>query len=282
MKIVRSLYELRRWVRRMKRERRTIGFVPTLGALHEGHLSLIRRAKKETDRTVVSVFVNPIQFNRKSDFRSYPRPFSQDARLCSRAGADLFFVPSAKAMYPTGHQTLVEVTQLSRNWEGRFRPGHFRGVATVVTKLFNLVRPDAAYFGQKDAQQARLVKQLVQDLDFDIRLKVLPTVREPSGLAMSSRNRRLSSEERRKAPVLFEALQEGGRLIQCGFRRENDVLRRIKQVIRKVPGVRIEYAAIVNPDNFERARRIRGPVLLLLAAWVGKVRLIDCCWARKS
>ena len=277
MRIVHKPEEIRRLTRRAKQQGKRVGFVPTMGALHEGHLSLIRKARTESRLVVVSIFVNPIQFNRASDLRSYPRVLQRDARLAAEAGADLLFVPSAKQMYPASFQTTVEISNLSRPWEGRFRPGHFRGVTTVVSKLFNLVQPDIVYFGQKDAQQARVVRQMIRDLNLDITLRVLPTVREPDGLAMSSRNQRLSTEARRSSRVLFQALQEATRLIQWGHRRENEIVRRMRQVIRSVPGTRIDYAAVVDPETLERMRRVRRPALILLAVWVGKIRLIDCC-----
>ncbi len=276
MKIVRNTADLRRLVKAAKRRGKKIGFVPTMGALHEGHLSLIRRARQETGWVVVSIFVNPIQFNRSSDLRSYPRALAADARLAASAGANLVFAPSAGEIYPPGFQTYVEVTQLTRRWEGEHRPGHFRGVTTVVAKLFNLVQPDVAYFGQKDAQQARAVRQMIDDLGFDVRLKVLPTVREPGGLAMSSRNALLSPDERRGAKILFESLHEGKRLIQLNLRRGNGILRRMRAVIQKVPSARVEYIAIVDPETLEPVRRVKRPALLLLAARVGKTRLIDC------
>ena len=248
-----------------------------MGALHEGHLSLIRKARKENDRVVVSLFVNPIQFDQKKDLRSYPRTDRQDARLAAGAGADLLFAPSPSAIYPPGFQTFVEIARLSRPLEGRFRPGHFRGVATVVTKLFNLVQPDCAYFGQKDAQQARIVQQLIQDLNFPTRLRILPTIRERDGLAMSSRNRRLSTEARRSSRALFVALQEARRLIQSNVRRSDLVGRRIRQMIRQQPGTRIDYVAIVDPETLQPVRRIRKSAWILLAVWVGGVRLIDGC-----
>ena len=280
MRIIRKPADLRRRVRQAKRRGKSIGFVPTMGALHEGHLSLIRHARRDTGLVVVSIFVNPIQFNNRADLRSYPHTLARDTRLAFQAGADLLFIPTAKQIYPPDFQTFIEVTRLSRRWEGKLRPGHFRGVTTVVAKLFNLVQPDVAYFGQKDAQQARIVRQMIQDLSFDIRLEVPPTVREPDGLAMSSRNRRLPSEARRGARVLFQSLQEGKRLIEWGLRRETAILRRMRQVIRQVPGVRIEYIAVVDPESLEPLRIVKGRALLLLAVRMGKTRLIDCCEVR--
>ncbi len=275
MRTLKSIPELRRFVRKTRREGKTIGFIPTMGALHEGHRSLIRRARAETDRVVVSIFVNAIQFDRKADFRSYPRTLYQDARIAAAAGADVLFIPTARAMYPLDFETFVEVTRLGRQWEGRHRPGHFRGVTTVVAKLFHLVEPDTAYFGQKDAQQARIIRQMTRDLNFDVRIKILPTVREPDGLAMSSRNRLLPSELRRPSRALFEALQEGTRLIQWGERRADLVVRRMRQILRRIPRSKIDYVAIVDPETLEQVKRIRGKIQILLAVWVGRVRLID-------
>lgn len=277
MKTIRRIAELRRAIRRARRAGKTIGFVPTMGALHDGHLSLIRAARRQTQVVVVSIFVNPIQFNQKSDFRRYPRTLRQDAALTRQAGADLLFVPSAGEIYPRGFQTFVEVTHLSRRWEGVARPGHFRGVTTVVAKLFHLVEPTIAYFGQKDAQQARIIQQIARDLDFDLRVKVLPTVREAGGLAMSSRNERLSLSQRWRAAAIHNALQEGRRLLKWGSRRTEPVLRRMKQVLRRTPGVRLEYLAVVDPDSLEPVSTVRGPALIVIAARVGAVRLIDCC-----
>lgn len=276
MRIVRKPADLRRIVRLAKRKGKKVGFVPTMGAFHEGHLSLIRRAKRDTGLVVVSIFVNPIQFNNSADLRKYPRTLAADSRLAASAGADILFAPSAADIYPLGFQTFVEVTEVTKRWEGELRPGHFRGVTTVVAKLFNLVQPDIAYFGKKDAQQARVVGQMIKDLDFDIRLKVLPTVRERDGLAMSSRNRRLPTEERQASSALFQSLQEGRRLIEWGHRRKNAILRRMKAIIRQMPGARIEYVAIVDPDTLEPMERVKRPALLLLAVRTGKTRLIDC------
>lgn len=279
MRIVRKQTELPPLIRQARREGKRIGLVPTMGALHKGHLSLIQRARSDNDLVVVSLFVNPIQFDRSSDLRHYPRSLQHDVRLCAEAGTDLLFIPSARRMYPPSFQTTVEVRELSRLWEGRFRPGHLQGVATVVAKLFHLVQPDVAYFGQKDAQQARIVRQMIRDLDFPIHLQVMPTLREPDGLAMSSRNRRLSSDERRHAALLFHALQEARRLIKWGHRRKTAILRRMRAVLRH-PKIRVEYIALVDPKTFRQVSSIQGDLLILLAVWIGKVRLIDCCLIR--
>lgn len=277
MRIVHSIQELRSAIRQAKRAGRSIGFVPTLGALHEGHFSLIRKAAQENDFVVVSIFVNPIQFNQKSDFKTYPRTLKNDALGAARAGAHLLFVPNSQVLYPPDFQTFVEVTKVSLRWEGKSRPGHFKGVATVVAILFHLVEPDAAYFGQKDAQQARVIQQMIQDLHFPIRLRVLPTVREPGGLSMSSRNQRLSSEARRSSRAIFQALQEARALIQWGERRGSIVVRRMKAILGQIPHGRLDYVAIVDPKSFEPVSTIRQPVQVLIALWVGNVRLIDEC-----
>lgn len=279
MRIVRKPTDLARLVARARRAGKQIGFVPTMGALHGGHLSLIRRARSDNDLVVVSLFVNPIQFDRSGDLRRYPRSLQQDIRLCAQAGTDILFTPSVRQMYRPGFQTFVEVQELSRPWEGQSRPGHFRGVTTVVAKLFHLVQPDVAYFGQKDAQQARVVRQMIRDLDFPIRLRVMPTVREPDGLAMSSRNALLSPDERRQAALLFGALQEARRLIKWGHRRRMTILRRMRAILRG-SRLRSDYIALVDPETFREVSRIQRQVLILLAVWAGKVRLIDSCLIR--
>lgn len=276
MQIVRRLPSLKRAIARVKRQGKRIGFVPTMGAFHEGHLSLIRQARQENDFVVVSIFVNPLQFDRAADLLSYPRTLRKDVQAAKGAGCDLLFIPTAKEMYPPDFETAVTVEKLSRIFEGRSRPGHFRGVATVVTKLFNLVSPNVAYFGQKDAQQARIIEQLIQDLHFDIRLRILPTVRENDGLAISSRNCLLPSRARRSSGVLFRALQEGRRLIECGERRGSIVERQMRCRLKGVPGLTVDYVALVNPKTFTREHRVGPSTMGLVAVWINRVRLIDC------
>lgn len=275
MRIIRNPQALQRVTTKIRQQGKTIGFVPTMGALHEGHLSLIRRARRDTDAVIVSLFVNPIQFTQRRDYATYPRPFARDAARCRAAGADYLFAPTARALYRPGFQTVVEVTKLSRRWEGERRPGHFRGVATVVTKLFHLAQPTIAYCGEKDAQQARLIQQMARDLDWPLRVVVCPTVREPDGLAMSSRNVRLSPTGRRRAAALYDALQAARRLIESGERRRAVILRRMRDRLGRVRGARLEYAAVVDPDTLEPVTRVHGDVRLLLAVWIGTVRLID-------
>jgi len=275
MRVIRSPRLLQRMADRLRRAGKTVGFVPTMGALHEGHRSLIRRARRETDCVVVSIFVNPLQFHQRSDYARYPRPLARDAALARSAGVDILFIPGVRSLYPPDFQTTVDVTRLSRRWEGAFRPGHFRGVATVVAKLFNVVHPDLVYVGEKDAQQARLIQQLARDLNWGIRVRTMPTVREPDGLAMSSRNARLSPSERRRALVVVEALQAGRRLIECGERRRAVILRSMRGVMHRAPGTRLEYVAVVDPATLDPVDHVQGTARLLIAAWVGRVRLID-------
>ena len=275
MTIIRSPHEMVRRALRWQRRGRRIGLVPTMGALHEGHVSLIRRAASRNDVVVVTIFVNPLQFGPREDFTRYPRPFARDARLARAAGAAVLFAPSARDMYPPGFQTSVEVSALARRWEGQARPGHFRGVATVVARLFGLTRPTNAYFGQKDYQQARIIQRLVADLRLAVTVHVLPTMREPDGLAMSSRNAYLTPAERRSAAVLYQALLEGRRLIRGGERRSGTIVRAMRRRIASAPQARLEYAAAADADTLEPRARLGGRTVLLLAVRVGRTRLID-------
>lgn len=259
----------------MRREGVAIGLVPTMGALHAGHRSLIRKARLTCDAVVVSLFVNPIQFRPGEDFARYPRPFKADAALCRAEGVDVLFAPSAEDMYPTGFQTTVSVPDLARRWEGAHRPGHFDGVATVVTKLLGLVKPEAAFFGQKDFQQAVIVRRVIEDLNLGTRLIVGPTVREPDGLALSSRNRHLTPAQRRVAPVLHEALQAGRTAILQGIRFGSQVVKAMRQVIAAEPSVKADYLAVCDPARLEPLARVAKAAVLLGAIRIGRVRLID-------
>ncbi len=263
-----------RWAREGLRAGRSTGFVPTMGALHEGHLSLIRRARRENDRVAVSVFVNPAQFGPKEDFQRYPRPFRRDAALCRAAGVDALFVPPAGALYLPGHETWVEVEKLSRPLCGAFRPGHFRGVATVVLKLFQIVQPTRAYFGEKDFQQLRVIAKMVRDLNVPVRVVACPTVREPSGLALSSRNAFLGSAERQAAPLLQRALREGARAAASG-RNPAAARRAALALLARMPGARVEYLAVVDPETLAPLSRGRAGGVVAAAVRVGKTRLID-------
>lgn len=275
MQHIRSITQMIAVRNRARRRGRSIGFVPTMGALHEGHLSLIRRARRESDLVVVSIFVNPKQFGPREDYRRYPRKLKRDAALAREAGCDVLFVPSVAAMYPAGFETVVEVPELSATMCGLSRPGHFRGVATVVTKLLHIVAPNVAYFGQKDAQQALIIKKLARDLNFDARIKVVPIVREPDGLAMSSRNQYLSPAQRREATAIFESLQTARRLMRRGERRVGRVRGAVRRRLASAPRAQVEYVAVVEPETLRPLTRITGKALVALAVWIGHTRLID-------
>ncbi len=267
---------LRTYLRGLRAEGKTVGFVPTMGALHAGHLTLIRRAKSDCDVTVISVFVNPTQFGPHEDFAAYPRNLGRDQKLASDEGVDALFAPSVEELYPAGFQTSVEVAELSAVLEGARRPGHFRGVATVVTKLFNIVKPDRAYFGQKDYQQLLLIERLVRDLNIPTTIVPVPTVREPDGLAMSSRNAYLSPEERRAATVLYRALQRAEELVKAGATDPVQVQAELEALIASEPLAQSDYVALVHPDTLQPVTTLADAVTLVaLAVRIGKVRLID-------
>ena len=256
-----------------------IGFVPTMGALHAGHGRLIEVSAEEMETTVVSIFVNPSQFNDPSDFDKYPRTLSTDAALCESLGAHFIFAPSVEEMYPTTLQgaqlqTSVEVSGVTEYLEGPFRPGHFRGVATVVMKLFQIVQPNRAYFGEKDAQQLAVIRRMVADLNMPIEIIGVPTVRDPDGVAMSSRNQRLTPAERALAPRLYQALQIAATLIEQGV-RDSAAIKREALATLTHPDIRVEYLEIVDPDSMQPVELIGGPVRIAIAAWLGSVRLID-------
>jgi pantoate--beta-alanine ligase len=246
-----------------------------MGALHAGHGALIGRARAESGFTVVSVFVNPIQFDRGDDYERYPRTLSTDLEFCGGLGADVVFAPAIREMYPETQLTLVEVPALSSLLCGAFRPGHFRGVATVVAKLLNIVQPDRAYFGEKDAQQLAVIERMVADLNLPVRVVSVPTVREADGLALSSRNQRLSVEERAVAPMLYRALQEAEAAIRSGCSSAEAVRQRARAVLEREPRIRVEYLEVVDPSTLEPQDPITGPVRVLVAAWLGETRLID-------
>ncbi|MBX9788447.1 MAG: pantoate--beta-alanine ligase [Pirellulales bacterium] len=273
--VVTTISELRAAVAAARRRGATVGLVPTMGALHAGHASLIQAAHQECDFTVVSIFVNPTQFGPQEDFTRYPRTFDADRALVAEVGADLIFVPAVEAMYPAGFSTYVEPPAVAATLEGQSRPGHFRGVATVVLKLLNQVRPDIAYFGRKDFQQCAVVRRMVRDLDLDVRIVICPTVREADGLALSSRNRYLSADARRQALVLSRSLRLAAELVDAGERDANTILVRMREVIATAPEVRLEYVALVDPDTLAEVSEVSRPTAALLAARVGGTRLID-------
>lgn len=273
LRIVTTVADLRKAVAAAKRGGSTVGLVPTMGALHAGHAALIEKARAETGFVAVSVFVNPTQFGPNEDFGRYPRTFDTDMELCRQLGANVVFAPLAEEIYPQGFATHVEVGPVGDVFEGAIRPGHFRGVATVVLKLFNMAQPDVAFFGQKDAQQVAVVRQLIRDFDLPIRLVVVPTVREPDGLALSSRNRYLDATQRQQAVVLSQALTAGRAAWIRGEREAASLGRVVADVVAAVPGVTLEYAAVVNPQSFEPTTA--SPALAIIAARLGPTRLID-------
>ncbi len=280
MKLIRTIKQMRLITSRLRRQGRIIGFVPTMGALHEGHGSLMRAARRRCDAVVVSLFVNPTQFGPNEDYARYPRDVKGDAALCRREKADILFMPTAEAIYPEGHDTKVLVGRIGEVLEGALRPGHFSGVATVVAKLFQIVQPDVAFFGQKDYQQTVVIKRMTRDLNFPVKIIVCPTMREADGLAMSSRNRYLSAEERDASRVLFKALQKGRERIQEGEQDSAAIRDAMSVLIQEEPRAQIEYAAIAHPETLEDVLRIEGPVVLLLAVRIGRTRLIDNLWVK--
>ncbi len=252
-----------------------LGLVPTMGALHEGHLSLIRRARQDCPTVAISIFVNPAQFGPHEDFDRYPRPIERDLALAEEAGVDLVFHPSVEVMYPPGFATYVEVGPPALRWEGERRPGHFRGVATVVTKLFTITTPQRAYFGEKDYQQLQVVRRLVADLNLPVEIIGCPIVREPDGLALSSRNVYLTPTERPHATALWRALEAGRRLAAAGERDAGRLQAAMEAVLAATPGVRIDYVAVVDAATLEPVARLERPTRALIAAYLGSVRLID-------
>jgi len=275
MEIIETVSRMKRVCREEAQAGKTIGLVPTMGYWHEGHLSLIRAARKRCQVIVVSVFVNPMQFGPQEDYQQYPRDLSQDVRLAQSEGVDYLFHPSVEEMYSRGFKTEVEVRELRDKLCGRSRPGHFKGVATVVLKLFNIIRPDVAFFGQKDAQQAVIIKRMIDDLDLDVELVIMPIVREKDGLAMSSRNLYFNSKERRAATILYKSLQKARELVLGGERRASVIISHMKQMIEEEPLARIDYISLTNAENLQEVDIIEKKVLIALAVFIGKTRLID-------
>jgi pantoate--beta-alanine ligase len=264
---------MRAWSRACRGAGRTVGFVPTMGGLHPGHLALVERARRENTRVAASIFVNPIQFGPSEDFRSYPRDLARDRRLLASAGCDAVFVPGPRQMYPEGFETRVAVPYLARPLCGRFRPGHFEGVATVVAKLLHIVEPDRLYLGAKDYQQLRVVERVVRDLDLPVEVVACPTVRESDGLAMSSRNRYLEPAERARAPRLYAALKSAAARVRAG---EHDPRKVRAAVVRALRGVgRVQYVEVLDARTLAERGRLSGPTLIAAAVFVGRARLID-------
>ncbi len=273
--IVSTISNLRQHVSDAKRNGLTTGFVPTMGALHAGHFQLMKTARRECGLVVVSIFVNPLQFDRPDDLARYPRTIEADAALCQSAGIHLIFAPTAAELYPQEQKTFVDLPSLAGGLCGRFRPGHFQGVATVVMKLFGIVQPDRAYFGQKDAQQLALIQRMVIDLNVPVQIVAVSTVREPDGLALSSRNQQLSAAERQTAPRLYRALRFASELIAAGERTVAVVNDKARGHLGQYPDFRVEYFEIVHPLTLQPITYVSGPVLIAAAAWLGATRLID-------
>jgi pantoate--beta-alanine ligase len=275
MKVVRIIQEVRAFSRTARSRGSLLGLVPTMGALHEGHLSLVRAAKSKSDVVAASIFVNPTQFGPNEDFTRYPRDLDGDLALLEREGVDVVFVPSVEEMYPLQSVTWVTVDGLSDRLCGKSRPGHFRGVATVVAKLFNIVEPDLAFFGQKDAAQVAVIRRMVRDLNMSVAIEVCPIVREPDGLALSSRNAYLNPEQRKDALVLFRALTQARELFGNGQRDPAALIEAAENIFAGTPTVRLDYCEIVDPDELTPLTAIDQPALVAVAAFVGNTRLID-------
>ena len=275
MKVIDDIQRMAMLSKILKKESKTIGFIPTMGYLHDGHLSLIKTAKQHTDVAVVSIFVNPIQFSPKEDLDKYPRDFKRDEEMARLAGSDVLFYPLAGDMYPEGYATYVDVDRVSSALCGASRPGHFKGVATVVAKLFGIVKPDIAYFGQKDAQQAIVIKKMVEDLNMDIDIKVLPTVREKDGLAMSSRNMYLSELERKDALCLYQALVKAEAAVRSGERDVSKMIKMMEDLVKEKPTAKIDYIQAVDAKTLNPVDTVSGNTLIALAVFIGDTRLID-------
>ncbi|MCD7960112.1 MAG: pantoate--beta-alanine ligase [Ruminococcus sp.] len=275
MKIVETIAEVKSIVRAWKKSDASIGFVPTMGYLHEGHLSLIQRARQENDRVVVSIFVNPTQFGANEDLDSYPRDLQHDAALCENAGVDLIFHPTLEQMYPKGFCSFVDVDVLTKELCGLSRPVHFRGVCTVVSKLFHIITPDRAYFGEKDAQQLAVIKRMVQDLNMDVDVIGCPIVRETDGLAKSSRNTYLSPEERKAALVLSRSITQGKKYVQQGEKNAHTLVQAMTEIIEKEPLAKIDYVKVVDLFTMQQIDTLDRPFLAAMAVYIEKTRLID-------
>jgi pantoate--beta-alanine ligase len=275
VKILKAKKDVREFVAAVRKARQSVGLVPTMGALHDGHLSLVKRSVSDNAVTVVSIFVNPTQFGPNEDLAKYPRTLDSDVKLCEAAKVDAIFAPEAGEMYPKDFTTFVEEAKLSKGLCGVSRPTHFRGVMTIVAKLLNIITPDRAYFGQKDAQQAAVIKRMVRDLDMPVEIVVMPIIREKDGLAMSSRNKYLTGELRGEALVLSQALTEAGKAFGAGEPKSAALVETMRKVISRAPHARIDYVEIVDAETLEPVTDITRPALVALAVFVGETRLID-------
>jgi len=274
MEVVKNIQEMKKISNNLIENKKTIGFVPTMGYLHEGHLSLVRKARENNDIVVVSIFVNPTQFGPNEDYNSYPRDLDRDLELLKNLNVDYVFTPEVSDMYPEDFSTFVEETQLSKFLCGRSRPGHFRGVCTVVTKLFNIVRPTRAYFGQKDAQQFRVLRRMIRDLNMDVEMIELPIAREKDGLALSSRNTYLTPEERKEATRLYKSLLKAKELVESGIKDTQIIKSEMKKILDQ-PLLKIDYIEIVDEKTLKPVNKVENKVIVALAVYVGKARLID-------
>ncbi len=275
MQIITAISEMQSLAESLMKQGRTIGFVPTMGFLHEGHLSLMRRAREECDAVVASIFVNPTQFGPQEDFERYPRDEEGDRRKCESAGVDILFMPTATEMYPEKPSVFVTVEGIAEILEGAIRPGHFRGVATVVAKLFNIVKPHKAFFGQKDYQQCAVIKRMVKGLNLEVKVVVLPTVREQDGLAMSSRNSYLSADERRVAAVIHRALASGEQMVKAGVGEPETLKTTMRAVLGEAPGIVLDYVEVADPESLTPLAIVKGRAVILIAVRLGRTRLID-------
>ena len=275
MEVITKINEMQTRVLSVRDRKKSIGFVPTMGALHDGHISLIRSAREENDELVVSIYLNPTQFDNSDDFDKYPRQLNKDIEIIRKENADVIFTPCTEEMYPDGFCTHVTQDKLTDALCGGVRPGHFNGVTTIVTKLFNIIDPDRAYFGQKDYQQSAIIKRLVADMNMDVDIRVCPTVRAEDGLALSSRNKRLSLEDRKDALCIHGSLQKAGAMFASNVRDAKDIVEEMTSVIKKTKQARIDYISIVNVDTLEDLSFINGRALAAVAVWIGNTRLID-------
>ncbi len=276
MKIIKTVSQMQKLSLNWIRQGKSVGLIPTMGALHKGHLSLIKQSRKENDISVLSIFVNPVQFGQGEDYKKYPRCLPGDKRLAAKEGVEIIFVPVVEEMYPQGYLTFINVENLSSVLCGSFRVGHFKGVCTIVNKLFNIVKPTRAYFGQKDYQQLKIIERMTNDLNLNVGIVMSPIVREENGLAVSSRNNYLSAEERRQAPVLFDTLKKAEEMIRV--KKETDsayIINQMEKTIQVKSKAKIDYIKICEPENLKEVKKIRDEVLVVLAVWIGKTRLID-------
>jgi len=275
MKVAKTIESVRVRVKAARGQGRKIGLVPTMGALHIGHISLIEAAAKNCDFVVVSIFVNPTQFGPGEDLEKYPRPLEADLEICKKSGVDVVFAPTPQQMYPADNLVWVNVEKLTDSLCGRSRPGHFRGVTTVCAKLFNIVTPDIAYFGQKDAQQAIIIKRMAADLNMPLEIVVCPTIREPEGLAISSRNQYLTKQQKKDATIIYTSLQTCSRMIDDGITETKEIIAEMRKILQQVPSIEIEYVSIVDSVTLQNIDKIAGKILAAVAVRIGPARLID-------